>query len=114
MAYLIFILGYALCAWLTAFWIGTSDPMNQSGEIDEFEMLMIILWPLCAMYMLVFGIGRFFAWLWSFVPGKPKVEKTLGKMSLIFKPCVLGVRYREWKRTKEYERRKQEAESKQT
>ena len=81
------IFGYILVAWIAAFIIGM---WNRVGELDEFEWIMAILWPIFLLCLLVAGLGYFVSWIWSFTPGKPMICNTMSKLALVFQPWVLG------------------------
>ena len=81
------IFGYIFVAWIAAFIIGMC---NRLGELDEFEWIMAILWPIFLLCLLVAGLGYFVSWIWSFTPGKPMICSTMSKLALVFKPWVLG------------------------
>lgn len=81
------IFGYIFVAWVAAFIIGM---WNRLGELDEFEWMMAILWPIFLLCLLVAGLGYFVSWIWSFTPGKPMICSTMRKLALVFQPWVLG------------------------
>ena len=88
------ILGYCLGVWIASFVMGMTN--NSSSPMDDMEWVMAVLWPIMLLCLAISGIGVFLAWLWSFTPGKPTIQKTLYNMSLVFQPYVLGKKLEKW------------------
>lgn len=95
MAYLFIILGYALIVWLTAFWFGTRCGYDQ---MDEFEWIMSILWPLVLIILIVTCLSSFVRWTLKFIPGKEHLVKVAHYVSLAFQPFVVGQMFDKWLR----------------
>ena len=95
------ILGYILMVWVASLLLGI---WSWDDEMDEFEWLMTAFWPLTIFGFLVIGIGYFFSWLWGFMPCKPKIEETMMKLCIIFKPFKIGTMIRGWIQRKKDEK----------
>lgn len=109
MTIILCIAGYGVGIWIASFLLGL---MNGSfSEMDEFEMVVVVLWPILLICFAVTGIGIFLAWLWSFTPGKPTIEQTLSNISLVFQPYALGRRFDKWRKAR-CERKQREAAQK--
>ena len=87
------ILGYVLMVWVTSLIMGI---FSWDNEMDEFEWIMAGFWPLTISALIVAGIGYFFSWLWSLVPGRVHAENVLMKMCIIFRPFEIGSRIKRW------------------
>lgn len=111
MAVLYVFLGYALMVWITSLILGI---WSWDDEMDEFEWIMASFWPLTVSALIVVGIGYFFSWLWGFMPGKHKIEETLMKLCIIFKPFKIGAMIRKWlqrKKDKKFLKEEREKEN---
>lgn len=112
MGIVIFIVGYALIVWLTAFWFGTRCGYDQ---MDEFEWVMSILWPLVLIILIVTGLSSFVRWTLKFIPGKEHLVKVAHYVSLAFQPYVVGQMFDKWRRARKdrkfLESKKEEAKA---
>lgn len=102
------ILGYCLGIWIASFVMGMTN--NSSSAMDDIEWVMAVLWPIMLLCLAISGIGVFLAWLWSFTPGKPTIQKTLYNMSLVFQPYVLGKKLNKWGNTRLEKKQKEAAQ----
>ncbi len=103
------ILGYGLGIWITSFILGMAN--SYSSEMDDMEWVMAVMWPIVLLCFAISGLGIFVAWLWSFTPGRPTIERTLYNISLVFQPYVLGKKLEKW-RDARWERKQKEAAQK--
>ena len=101
------ILGYCLGIWIASFVMGMTN--NSSSAMDDIEWVMAVLWPIMLLCLAISGIGIFIAWLWSFTPGKPTIQKTLYNLSLVFQPYVLGKKLTKWGNARLEKKRKEAA-----
>ena len=83
---------YILIAWGIAFWMGIT------GDDDEDMVYWCaVLWPMYIVAMTLYHIGEGFSWV-----GKklPSVRKMWNGFILLFLPCKLGLKIREWRQCK--------------
>ena len=86
---------YIAVAWVTAFWMGIT------GDDDpDLVYLCSVLWPLYFVAVSINYLGEFFRWV-----GKklPSVRKMWNGFILLFLPCRLGLKIREWWRVRKNE-----------
>jgi len=95
------ILGYVLMVWVTSLLLGI---WSWDNEPDEFEWIMAAFWPLTFFVIIFVGIGYFISWLWGFMPWKPKIEETMMKLCIVFKPFQIGTMIRKWLQRKKDEK----------
>lgn len=95
MGIVICIVGYLLIVWLTAFWFGTRCGYDQ---MDEFEWMMSILWPLLLIVLIIMELSSFVRWTLKFIPGKEHLAKVAHYVSLAFQPYVVGQMFDKWLR----------------
>ena len=100
------ILGYGLGIWIASFVMGMTD--GSSSGMDDIEWVMAALWPIMLLCLIITTIVIFLAWLWSFTPGKPTIQKTFYNISLVFQPYVLGNKLEKWQNAR-WERKQKEA-----
>ena len=104
------ILGYCLGIWIASFVMGMTN--NSSSAMDDMEWVLAALWPIMLLCLIITTIVIFLAWLWSFTPGKPTIQKTLYNISLVFQPYVLGKKLNKWGNTRlEKKQKKAEGEA---
>ena len=92
MAVLAIIGGYLVVAWGIAFLMGIT------GDNDE-EMVYwcAVLWPMYIVATSLCHLGEFFAWLGT---KSPCMKKLWNRFILLFLPCRLGCKIREWRQQK--------------
>lgn len=89
------ILGYALMIWITSLIFGILS-WDNDDEMDGFEWVMAVIWPLGLLLCLITGLGNLFNWLWGKIPGRNAIEFIVEKLCIIFKPFKIGTMIRGW------------------
>lgn len=79
---------YFVVAWGIAFWMGITG-----DDDDDMVYLCSTLWPIYLIAMSIYHLGEFFQGV-----GKklPSVRKMWNGFILLFLPCKLGLKIREW------------------
>ena len=79
---------YIAVAWITAFYMGIIG-----DDDDDMVYLCATLWPIYFVAMTSYHLSEFFMWV-----GKklPSVRKIWNGFILLFMPCKLGLKIREW------------------
>ena len=91
-ACLTIVVGYLAVAWGIAFWMGITG-----DDDDDIVYLCATLWPMYLIAMTIYHLGEFFKGV-----GKklPSVRKMWNGFILLFLPCRLGSKIREWRDNK--------------
>ena len=84
--------GYLVVAWGIAFWMGITG-----DDEDDMVYLCATLWPMYLIAMTVYHLGEFFVWVG---PKLPSLSKLFNGIILLFLPCKLGLKIREWRQHK--------------
>lgn len=93
MYFLCSFLGYALVVWIFALMFGI---WSWDDEMDEMEWFMAGLWPLTIIFFIALGISNFVSWLWKFMPWKEPFMNFMCRLSIVFKPFVIGKKLQQW------------------
>ena len=103
MAVLIVLLTYVLISWIVAFCIGMHEHYDSLLDLDEFEIVAVLVWPLGLFMVILMCVFNFFFWAWERIPAKEKAELALHRMSLVFRPVALAAAIRQWRERKQSE-----------
>ena len=82
------VVGYFVVAWVVAFWMGITG-----DDDDDMVYLCATLWPMYFIAMTVYHLGVFFMWVGTKLPA---LSKLFNGVILLFLPCKLGLKIREW------------------